>query len=460
MRARRHEPDLSPTVRRISTIFSAAWLASEPLSSSSLARSLAASRSAERGVDPGDGGIGAVLVDELGPLDERFDHLVLGHHGVTLRPLTNRWPRLLPAAMPRSASRASPGPLTTQPITADLERDLPIAERLHRPVGHVDHVDLGPTATRAGDEVDVLALAQTERFEQLPAGTGLLHRIGGQAEYRIVSPMPSSSSAAMPAVAFDETGRWRAGLGDTEVQGRVGDLAELAVRLDHQRHVRRLHADLEVVEVDVMEVGDLLQLALSTIASGRMPPHFSYRAGSSGAAIDADPDGDRTVLRLSGDGLDVLRLADVPRIETQAVHARLHRRERHPVLVMDVGDDRDRRPGHDLGEAFCRLLLVAGAADDVAAGRRQRVDLLQRSLDVGGLGDRHRLHRDRCIAADRDLADVELPGLPAFVRHVGQCATDQRIGRTTSRYRPENMRNTRSPIIAIATGTIFDTSAW
>src|SRR5674476_977670 len=36
----------------------------------------------------------------------------------TIFPLMNRWPRLRPAAMPRSASRASPGPLTTQPITA------------------------------------------------------------------------------------------------------------------------------------------------------------------------------------------------------------------------------------------------------------------------------------------------------------------------------------------------------
>ena len=75
--------------------------------------------------------------------------------------------------------------------------------------------------------------------------------------------------------------------------------------------------------------------------------------------------------------------------------AGLDRRQRHLVLVMDVGDHRDRRARHDLGEALGRLLLVAGATDDVAPGRRQRVDLLQRALDVGRLGDRHRLHRDR-----------------------------------------------------------------
>jgi hypothetical protein len=33
-------------------------------------------------------------------------------------PLTKIWPLPLPEATPRSASRASPGPFTTQPITA------------------------------------------------------------------------------------------------------------------------------------------------------------------------------------------------------------------------------------------------------------------------------------------------------------------------------------------------------
>ena len=62
----------------------------------------------------------------------------------------------------------------------DLQRELAIAEGLHRPVGDVDDVDLGPTAARAGDQVDVLALAQPERLEQLAAGARLLDRIGGE----------------------------------------------------------------------------------------------------------------------------------------------------------------------------------------------------------------------------------------------------------------------------------------
>ena len=56
----------------------------------------------------------------------------------------------------------------------DLQRDLPIAERLHGLLGDGDHVDLGPAAGRAGDEVDVLALPQAHDLEQLAPRPGLL----------------------------------------------------------------------------------------------------------------------------------------------------------------------------------------------------------------------------------------------------------------------------------------------
>ena len=98
----------------------------------------------------------------------------------TFVPLTNRWPRLLPAAMPRSASRASPGPLTTQPITATCSGISRSPNASCASLGDLDHVDLGPAARRAGDEVDVLALAQAHRLEQLATGARLLDRIGGE----------------------------------------------------------------------------------------------------------------------------------------------------------------------------------------------------------------------------------------------------------------------------------------
>ena len=212
---------------------------------------------------------------------------------------------------------------------------------------------------------------------------------------------------------LDQPRRRRAGLGDAEVQRVVGDLRQLAVGLDHQRHVRRLHRDLDEVEADLVEVGHLL-LGRLDHRLGRDAAVLLVQRRVERAAVDADADRHLPVARLAGDGLDVLGLADVARVEAQAVHAGLHRGQRHPVLVVDVGDDRHRRAGHDLGQALGRLGLVARATNDVAAGRGERVDLLQRALDVGRLGDRHRLHRDRRAAADGDVADVDLPRRPAL----------------------------------------------
>ena len=49
--------------------------------------------------------------------------------------------------------------------------------------------------------------------------------------------------------------------------------------------------------------------------------------------------------------------------------------------------------------------------DDLAAGRGQLGDLLQRRVDVGGQRGRHRLHGDRRAAADRHRADHDLADL-------------------------------------------------
>ena len=201
---------------RISTIFSAAWLASAPLSSSSSARSLAASRSASVGVDPGDRRLGAVLVDELGPLDERLDHLGLGHDG-DVATLDEQVAALVAGGDAEVGLARLARPVDDAAHHRDLQRDLAVAERLHRPVGDVDHVDLGPPARRAGDQVDVLALAQAERLEQLAAGARLLDRVGGErVADRVADALHQQRGDA--GGGLDQPGRRRAGLGDAEVQ--------------------------------------------------------------------------------------------------------------------------------------------------------------------------------------------------------------------------------------------------
>ena len=117
----------------------------------------------------------------------------------------------------------------------DLQRDLAVAERLHRLLGDLDHVDLGAAARRAGDQVDVLALAQTHGLEQLAAGPRLLDRVGGE---RVADGVADALGQQRGDAGgrLHHTGRRRAGFGHTEMQRMVGDLGQLPVRLDHQRH--------------------------------------------------------------------------------------------------------------------------------------------------------------------------------------------------------------------------------
>ncbi len=49
-------------------------------------------------------------------------------------------------------------------------------------------------------------------------------------------------------------------------------------------------------------------------------------------------------------------------------------------------------------------------AHQFGAGARQRGDLGDRALDIGGVGVGHRLHHDRRTAADGDIADHDLGG--------------------------------------------------
>ena len=80
---------------------------------------------------------------------------------------------------------------------------------------------------------------------------------------------------------------------------------------------------------------------------------------------------------------------------------------------MNVRDHRDRGLAGDRRESIGVLLTGTGHADDVAARRRELGDLLERRVDVVGLGRGHGLDRDRVIAAHAHLTHKELTGLPA-----------------------------------------------
>ncbi len=71
-------------------------------------------------------------------------------------------------------------------------------------------------------------------------------------------------------------------------------------------------------------------------------------------------------------------------------------------------------------DALDVLFLGHGDPDDLAAGLFQPADLRQRRLDVERVGGRHRLDRDRLVAADHVIADADFARLvPRDRRRIG-----------------------------------------
>ena len=98
--------------------------------------------------------------------------LVIGSFSFS-SPCTNSTPQPSPPAMPMSASRASPGPFTTQPMTATAGLVAVLQGLLHA-VGKADEIDLRAAARRAGDEIHAL-LPQTGCLEDRLGRHDLAH---------------------------------------------------------------------------------------------------------------------------------------------------------------------------------------------------------------------------------------------------------------------------------------------
>ena len=153
----------------------------------------------------------------------------------TTSPFTTRNPWPLPAAMPRSASRASPGPFTTHPMTATrIGAFRPLAlERLVHLLREPEHVDLGAAARRARDEIQA-PLPQPERLQDRRADLDLLDGVVRERDAdRVADPL--GEQRPDPDRALHPAHRHRARLGDAEVQRVVALLRELPVGLDHDR---------------------------------------------------------------------------------------------------------------------------------------------------------------------------------------------------------------------------------
>ena len=235
----------------------------------------------------------------------------------------------------------------------------------------------------------------------------------------MVSPMPSLSR--MPKAVALLIVPWNAGprLGDAEVQRPVPLLGQQPVRLHHHDRVVVLDRDLEVVEVVLLEQARLPDRALDEGLRGRLAV-LLQQAGLERAGVHTDPDGNPGRLRGCRDRADlIVELPDVARIHAHGTHPGVDRGEHVPWLEMDVRDDRDLALHRDDLERVGVVLVGYGDSDDVASGGGELGDLLEGRVDVRGLGRRHRLDADLGVTADRDFADMDLPGLAPRMQHLG-----------------------------------------
>src|SRR5690606_36010942 len=135
-------------------------------------------------------------------------------------------------------------------------------------------------------------------------------------------------------------------------------------------------------------------------------------------AAGVDPDADRAAVGLGrADHFgNPLARADVARIDAQARGAGVGRLERALVVEVDVGDQRHPYRAGDLAQSGGALDVGARHADQVRPGLLAAADLVDRRGRVGRRRVRHRLNRNRRIAADRDLADHDLAARPPVDR--------------------------------------------
>jgi hypothetical protein len=138
--------------------------------------------------------------------------------------------------------------------------------------------------------------------------------------------------------------------------------------------------------------------------------------------VHADADRGTALDRQPHDLTGLHRVGDVSGVQPQLGYSGLDRCERHAVVEVDVGDDRDRGALDDRREARCILGVLAGDPDDLAARHRETVDLLERRVDVRRVGGGHGLNGDRMIAPDPDPLRVRLAGLVLEVDGLGLAA--------------------------------------
>ena len=205
----------------------------------------------------------------------------------------------------------------------------------------------------------------------------------------------------------------------------VGGICQLLIGCRRQKHVRSFHADLELVEIVVLQDADMIQPAFHHRFRARLAVLFQQvlfqRPG-------IDPDADRTTVILGClDHLTHARgIADVARIDPQAGGASLGGFDGALVVEMDVGHDGHGAFGDDRLQRLRRVPVGRGNPDDVGTRNRTALHLFDCGGHIRGQRVGHRLDRNRRVTAHGHFPHPDLtrlapvnvaPGANGIVRH-------------------------------------------
>ncbi|MCY1332007.1 hypothetical protein D9M69_176880 [compost metagenome] len=247
-----------------------------------------------------------------------------------------------------------------------------------------------------------------QRLEDVEADLDLLDRIGGQGNADGVADALGQQHAQADRRLHGARTQ-AAGLGDAQVQRLLDLLRQQAIGGDRHEHVGGLHADLEVLEVQLVEMIDM--------AHGRFQQRFRGRLAVlllqvllQRAGVDADADRDVLVAGGIDHRLDAVLAADVARVDAQAVDAQFGDAQGDLVVEVDIGDQRHLHLLLDPAERLGGVHVRHGDADDVGAGVFQAADLRDGGGHVQGVRVGHALHGDGRVTAHRHVADPDLAG--------------------------------------------------
>ncbi len=140
--------------------------------------------------------------------------------------------------------------------------------------------------------------------------------------------------------------------------------------------------------------------------------------------IDTDAHRTAMVLGRLNDVLHALRVADIAGIDPQARRARDGRLDGALVVEMNVGHDGNLGGLADRLHRSRGFFVRTGNAHDIGAGFLNPANLLDSGPRVRGERIRHSLDADRRIAADSNVADVNLARLAPMNIAIGTNAHD------------------------------------